>query len=128
MRIAIYPSLQAFYEEDPDGRMRSPEADYGVHWRLEGYPQSWRVSYVQNTGEIYAVHQGMTIHDPRRRTLSYGPLFLLGVVPPDPVPANDYRSAYYRTLDVILEGWPQHCGPYDGLTWLRDRILSVTTQ
>ncbi len=71
MSITMYPTLRAFYE-DNEQRLRSPEADYGVQWRLDGYDQQWRVSYVKNTGEIYAVHQSLTFHDEAQRTLAYG--------------------------------------------------------
>ena len=52
---AMYPTLDAYYAAD-EWRLRSEEADYGVHWRLQGWDYRWRVSYVRNTGEIYAVH------------------------------------------------------------------------
>ena len=63
---AMYPTLDAYYAAD-ERRLRSEEADYGVHWRLDGWEYRWRVSYVRNTGEIYAVNQGCTI----------GPVFVL---------------------------------------------------
>ena len=91
----VYPTLEAYYAADELLR-RSEEADYGVHWRLEGWEYRWRVSYVRNTGEIYAVHQGATI----------GPVFILGYVPPDPVGGRGRSSLFYRTLDDILSGWP----------------------
>ena len=41
---------------DP-ARARSPEVDFGAWWRHEhdpgGYP--WRVSWIERTGELYAV-------------------------------------------------------------------------
>ena len=56
----MYPTLEAYYAAD-ERRRRSEETDYGVHWRLHGWEYRWRVSYVRNTGEIYAVHQGAMI-------------------------------------------------------------------
>lgn len=126
MPIKMYPTLQAYYEEDQQGRLRSPEADYGVHWRLDGYQHPWRVSYVKNTGEIYAVQQCMVSHDIPQRATSYGPLFVLGIVPIDQLPENDHHSVYYKGLEAILEGWTDHCGPSNGLTWIRDRIEANT--
>jgi hypothetical protein len=35
-------------------RRRSPEVDFGVWWRVPGSLYTWRVSWVQNTGELYA--------------------------------------------------------------------------
>ena len=126
MPITMYPTLQAYYEEN-QGRLRSPEADYGVHWRLDGYEHPWRVSYVKNTGEIYAVHQCMTFHDEAKRTMSYGPLFILGIVPIDPVPENDHFSVYYKNLEAILQGWTDRCGPKNGLAWIRDQLAEAGT-
>ena len=54
-----FKNVGEFYS-DNSARRRSPEADYGVHWKLEGWPNSWRVSYVRDTGEIYAVQQEAT--------------------------------------------------------------------
>jgi len=100
-----YDSLEEFYSDPRDGigarRDRSPESDYGVHWRLGGSrASSWRVSYVRATGEVYAT-RAMRGHDS---------VLVLGVVPPDPVDESvpyDRRASYYRTLDDILAGWAE---------------------
>ena len=110
----VFPSIDAFYAADPRRRW-SGEADYGVHWRLAGWEYRWRVSYVQATGEIYAVHQGATI----------GPVFVLGTVEPDPVDERDRRSVYYATLDDMLSGWAEQCGGPDSLRWVKDRLIST---
>ena len=107
----MYPTLDAYYAAD-ERRLRSEECDYGVHWRLQGWDCRWRVSYVRATGEIYAVHQGSTI----------GPVFVLAIVPPDHVDDGDRRSCYYATLESVLHGWAQQCGPPDSLSWVRDRL------
>ena len=90
---AVYPTPEAYYAAD-ERRLRSEECDYGVHWRLDGWQSRWRVSYVRNTGEVYAVTQGHTI----------GPVFILAIIPPDPVPDGDRHSLFYATLEAILEG------------------------
>ena len=59
----MYPILEAYYAAD-ECRPPSEEADYGVRRRT---------SYVRTTGEVCAVNQGSTI----------GPVFILGVVPPE---------------------------------------------
>ena len=111
---AVYPTLEAYYAAD-ERRLRSEECDYGVHWRLEGWEYRWRVSYVRNTGEVYAVNQGRTI----------GPVFILAIIPPDPVPDGDRRSLFFATLEAILDGWPQQCGRPDSLRWVRDRLANA---
>ena len=113
----MYPTLEAYYAAD-ERRLRSEECDYGVHWRLDSWEYRWRVSYVRNTGEIYAVHQGSTI----------GPVFILATVEPDPVPDGDRRSLFYATLENILDGWPEQCGRPDSQRWIRDRLASADVQ
>ena len=81
-----------------------PEADYGVHWRQHPWPGAWRVSYVRDTGEVYALHQDQ------------GPLLVLGWVAPDP------QEIYYATLELILDGWPAVCGQRNGLGWVKERL------
>lgn len=107
----IFPTIDAYYDADPRRRW-SGEADYGVHWRLAGWEYRWRVSYVQATGEVYAVNQGSTI----------GPVFVLALVEPDVVDEGDRRSTYYATLDGILDGWAQQCGRPDSLRWVKERL------
>ncbi len=115
--MQIYDSLEAFYAAD-ERRRRSGEADYGVWWTDVWSLPCWRVSYIQATGEVYAVEG------------SGGRVEVLGVVPPDPAddgaayPYGDKRvqQTYYRTLDRILAGWPEHCGEPGGLQWVRDAL------
>ena len=99
-----YPNIEAFYSENED-RRRSPEADYGVWWHDGVGAEFWRVSYVQATGEVYALNNWT------------GQLQVLGVIPPD---ADG--GSYYRTLDRILEGWSEHCGRLNSLAWVRERL------
>jgi hypothetical protein len=49
-------SLRSFYAEDPR-RALSPERDLGLHWRARD-GSSYRVAYVDATGEIYSVRHG----------------------------------------------------------------------
>lgn len=100
-----YLRLDDFYHDDPR-RCSSPEADYGVWWTEAptAWPR-WRVSYVKQTGEVYAVQME-----------EGGRVEVLAVVPPDP------DKIYYRTLDHILEGWAEHCGELGSLAWVRERL------
>ncbi len=71
MTNKIYLSLEAFYDDNP-ARRASPEADYGVWWLgPDGFYPRWRVSYIRDTGEVYAFAQGK------------GAVELLGVVKAD---------------------------------------------
>ena len=112
------PSLQGFYHVGPDQsvcerRFLSGEADYGVGWKLKGWPGTWRVSYIQGTGEVYAVNNHVIKNDCR--------VMVLGVVPAD---TQERGEIYYHTLDRILDGWTDHChvdNP-NGLSWVIARL------
>ena len=78
------------------------------------------MSYVRYTGEIYAVRQESVAVG--RGEYSHGPVIVLGQVPPDATDDDDVASVYYVTLDGILAGWPDHCGPPDGMAWLQQRL------
>lgn len=100
-----YADIEAFYAENEE-RRRSGEADYGVWWTEPGrnWPR-WRVSYIQKTGEIYAV-----------QLTDVGEVRLLGVVPPDD------GNIYYQTLDLILEGWVDAINEPGSLNWIREQL------
>jgi len=100
-----YADIEEFYSENEE-RRRSGEADYGVWWTETGcnWPR-WRVSYIQKTGEVYAV-----------QLTPGGEVKLLGVVPPDD------GTIYYQTLDLILEGWVDAINEPGSLNWLQEQL------
>ena len=106
-----YSSLEEFYNADARRRL-SGEADYGVRWRDGDRRVFWRVSYIRDTGEVYAVAQGNVGH-------LEAPVRVFGVFPVDDVAPE---SVWYNGLDAVLEGWPARCGPLYGLDWLGHRI------
>lgn len=118
--LPVFASIEDYYATD-DRRRRSGEADYGSHWLLDGWSGKWRVSYAQATGEVYAVYLGAP---PAGGRAGDGPVFVLGIIPPDPVPEGDRRSLYYATLERVLDGWPERCGARDGLRWVKDTLAA----
>lgn len=98
----------------------SPEWDFGVMWREtpdKEWPL-WRVSWIVNTGEIYAVSR-----DQYR---------LLGVVPavgeyPNPKVGDsaslDKWHEFNRAQDIekVMEGWASG-EPHKPLSWVEARI------
>ena len=105
-RETLFSSVERFYQDD-ERRRGSPEADYGVHWRQSGHPGRLRVSYVKDTGELYAVNGANST------------TILLGRFPADP------EDPYYETLDRALEGWAAECPANpDGLSWIVGRLES----
>jgi hypothetical protein len=107
-----WPTMDDFYLDDAR-RWGSPESDYGVHWRDgdRAWPE-WRVSYIRDTGEIYATRQG------GRGSL----VRLLGAVPADPVADGE---VYYRTLDAILDGWADPGVSGFSLAWVTSRLAAT---
>jgi hypothetical protein len=86
--------LNDFYTANP-ARLPSREADYGVMWtRGPGvtWPQ-WRVSYVMDTGEVYACCLG--------GGGQRGDVLILGTYPPGE------GDEWTRALDELLDGWWQ---------------------
>ena len=103
MQEMSYQSLEAFYDANL-ARRQSGEADYGEQWTNGANWPHWRVSYIHGSGEVYAVElQGQ------------GRVMVLGVVPPD-----QGEGLYYRTLDLILQGWANEGGR--PISWVRERL------
>lgn len=88
--------LNDFYKVDE--RKRSPELDFGVWWRKGTNYPTYRVSWVENTGEVYAVN------------LQNDDVDILGKV--------EGRDQ----VEAALEGWPEYCGPLFGFDWLKGRL------
>ena len=130
-----FKNVEEFYSENSAG-LRSPAADYGVHWKLEGWPNSFRVSYVRDTGEIYAVQQGpipsgilptgeiIIATRPEATGPEEGPVLLLGHFPwhPSDLEEAGPRDVYYRGLEHLLEGWPERCVQPNGLVWVIEKL------
>ena len=127
--MQTFSNIEDFYNDDPS-RRTSPEADYGVHWKLDGWEGSFRVSYVQNTGEVYAVHLGPYRSGALPTGEAFistgrqdGPVLLLGHFPVDE--ETRWENTFYRGLEAHLDGWPQHCPQPNGLAWVVERLEAV---
>ena len=127
--MQTFSNIEDFYNDDPS-RRTSPEADYGVHWKLDGWEGSFRVSYVQNTGEVYAVHLGPYRSGALPTGEAFistgrqdGPVLLLGNFPIDEEVGP--HDVYYHGLEHLLDGWPERCGQPNGLAWIVERLEAV---
>ena len=79
------------WADDPR-RKASKEVDFGVHWTLDGHWPTWRVSWIEETGELYA------------RELDGGDRYiLLGVFPKR------------EEVETFMEGWAE--GPHILEAW-----------
>ena len=113
--MPLFRTCDDFWLDNPH-RWLSPESDYGVHWRTSAVPGvRWRVSYIKDTGEIYAIRQA-----------TRDEVWLLGRVTPDPVaPGREWQENYYRTLDKILDGWADpEISAFD-LGWIIGRLAGA---
>lgn len=59
LALETYPNIEAFYAAFPPAR-DSVESDYGCWWKDDD-GGNWRVTYVHDTGHVYAVAAGCTI-------------------------------------------------------------------
>jgi hypothetical protein len=101
-----YPSLAAFYRERRV-RWRSSEADFGVWWRDSAGLLPWRVSLVEDTGEVYAV--ALT-------AAGDGHVTLLA----EGLPTEAFSA--YESAARMLRGWECRCGDPHSLAWVRDQL------
>jgi hypothetical protein len=106
-----YPSLDAFYDAaGPSLRRRSPEVDYGMHWSDPLLPgelpgRRWRVSWIEKTGELYAVAH-------LRDGQGSCPVRLYGVV------------MTRADAEDIMRGWEHQCPRQGGLSWIEQRFAA----
>lgn len=94
-----YPRSQTIKEFFADKRrMRSRELDFGVWWRDgRNYP-TYRVSWIADTGEVYALDQ------------TEQRVELLG------------KAGTEADIEQKLDGWAGICGLMQSLQWVRDKI------
>lgn len=100
--VRRYPSLERFYLAD-ERRVRAVEVDFGAHWRTEWGLPTWRVSWVEDTGELIAVRLWS---DPQGRS---------------PVHVIATGLAEIEDAEQLLAGWAGVCGRPGSLVWLLDR-------
>lgn len=116
----FFAGLDDFYLANPQ-RELSQHCDYGSDWRHGGKPwPRWRVSYIRDTSEVYAVCQ---------HPQAPYPVLLLGVVPVDwhsltdeapPGKPHPWHQPWHATLDVVLDGW----GHAQALEWVIARLAA----
>lgn len=112
-----YLSIRQFYAAKVT-RSTSPEWDFGVHWVADtdrSWP-TWRVSWIVETGEVYAVE------------LATERVLVLGVVPKvGDYPYGRSHEAWQTFSDAqpierLMDGWADE--PHRPLDWVRERIRS----
>jgi len=113
----IFKDIEEYYAENPNRRY-SGEIDYGCDWK-DSYStdpnQFYRVSYVENTGEIYAIELAYGGEVGYRDNQSNGFVAILGVIPADERKCGKYS----QTLDEILDGWADSD---QKISWVKERL------
>lgn len=97
LRGRRFRTIGEYYADDPD-RERSGEVDYGVQWveARTTWP-NYRVSWIENTGEIYAV-----------KLTDHTPVEILG------------WAASRDEAERLLDGWAEQFP--NTLAWARARL------
>lgn len=113
---STYQTIEAFYEGEPGtiGHTRkwSREIDFGVWWRNRQQPwPRFRVSFVFDTGELYAVRQAAVDERPN--------VIVLGVML-TPEGVGDLDRA-----EDALDGWAEQCGKPHSLQWAHERMVAA---
>ncbi len=103
MEQQTWPDESAFLAADPR-RRSSDEVDLGATWRAAGSDATWRVAWLRETGELYAVRTDSLTGSGSSPTV-------LAVVPDE------------VALDALLDGWRDARGREDGLAWLDARLV-----
>ena len=104
--IRRYESLELFYAGD-ERRVRSVEVDFGVWWRSSlGEWPTWRISWVEDTGELIAVKLEVGPMQPRQG----GPVHVLATA-----------LVELEDAQELLDGWEDVCGGSGSLDWARER-------
>jgi hypothetical protein len=120
-----YDTMVEFYAER--GGQHSPEWDYGVQWvQDQGHTwPNWRVSWVVETGDVYAVCTGKPS------------VVVLGIVPrvgeypygtdTEIVMSrmeqwHDFKQA--QTIERLMDGWADES--HRSLSWVLTRLEGVT--
>lgn len=126
--LETFVSMDEFYSAVV-ARRRSPETDFGVLWLAEGrsFP-TWRISYVDLTGELYAVQGTATV------TIVGAPVEVIGRFPLRPCatctgkgghttacPACSGTGYSRQAVEAALAGWADVCGMPGSLEWARRR-------
>lgn len=112
--------IAEFYDADPH-RRESEEVVYGDGWTQEGDPHStYRVSWVADTGELYAVRE------PHPGGLLARYLDELEV---DQADVHELRIEVLGTLDrgrveAALTDWRAHMHGDHSLGWVRARVTA----
>lgn len=104
-----WATAEEYYTDGELGerRVRSREVDYGVWWREgSGHGPWWRVSWVDATGELYAICGGP------RDTEYYGQVELLASGLSEP------------GIEEKLKGWGNVIGGPGSLGWVRARVAA----
>ena len=104
----LFPNQDEFWLDDMR-RMISAEADFGVFWRGGGTQTLHRVSYIQDTGEVYSAAE-----------TGAREVRILGIVPADPVTPRG--SIWYQNLDEILRDWADLTVTGGRIEWITARL------
>ena len=120
----MFDDLETFYIGDPR-RRPGMEYDYGHYWRDANLPGTFRVTWNEGTGEVYAIQQGevSVASVPGGVAIAAGrasgSVEILGVVAP--IPADEETTEWRgdrHVSNVVLAGWAVQAD----VKWVRERV------
>lgn len=79
-------------------RKKSRELDFGVWWRNQWNYPNFRVTWVENTGEVISV------------SMANEDISIIG------------HADSEEEIEEKLKGWAEECGKLDSLQWVRERV------
>lgn len=115
------PSIAAFYEAD-ERRRESEETVYGDGWtRHDDITATYRLSLVQDTGELYLVREP---HPGGVLARFYDQLGI-EQASVDELTVEILTTTSSEQADQLLDGWDHAMTGSDSLGWVRERVGSV---
>lgn len=128
-----YPDIDAYYDAYPKARM-SIESDYGVWWKDDD-GGTWRVTYVHETGHVYAICSSGVASGVLRvggqeavyvsAGKAVGPVVILGTLHPNPWDPDEPSREPLATKDAFGgDRWATVCGGQGSLAWIAERVAA----
>jgi len=143
IQVRTFPDIEAYYEAEPAARL-SPESDYGCWWR-DADGGVWRVSYVHETGDVYAIRSrgvesglfrlGQEVVALVSSGRAEGPVVILGRLAPWTEDQAKASETPHRPMGIepppsatALEGWADFCGAQGSLDWVYYRVVAFSAR
>ena len=112
--------IEEFYDQDPR-RRASEELQFGRDWH-DAHGRRYELNWVEDTGELYVMQDDppMVWADP------FGDVVSMPVEPDDLGVRVLAVVADRAKVEELLDGWEPAMAASDSVSWLTDRLRSLT--